>query len=402
MKKEEYLQYISKGMLQTPAYVIDKAELGRHIRAIREIVGQDIGLCYAMKANPFITQAAAGWVDKIEVCSPGELAICRRMEIPAENIVFSGVNKTGEDIREAMEYGVGVVTIESYKQFELLRKHCIENGCKVKVYLRLSDGFQFGLNREKLEKIISGRADYPCLDICGIHYFSGTQKKSIDLNAAELQMLRDYLEQLKEQYGFVPGYLEYGVGLYYPYYINEDFQALYDKLAELVRLIRTFRFPSQIALEMGRYFAASCGEYLTTVQDLKSVEQKNYCLVDGGIHQLNYYGQNMAMRTPVIDKIDALHQNEEDLTECMQEFQGKRKWTICGSLCTFADVLARNVEFETLHMGDILIFRNAGAYSLTEAPFLFLSRKMPGVYLHEEGKGLKKIRDSVASDGLVC
>ena len=402
MKREEYSEYIQGGTLKTPAYVIDAAELERHVRRIMEIVGEDIGLCYAMKANPFVTQIVNRWIDKVEVCSPGELAICKRTEIPPENIIFSGVNKTGEDILEAVEYGVGVITLESYKQFELVRKYCREQEYPGKIYLRLSDGFQFGLNKDMLEKIISHRMDYPYLNICGIHYFSGTQKKNIESNIEELQMLRDYLEQLKKQYDFTPAHLEYGVGLYHPYYINEDFMSRYDGLTELVQLIRALSFPCKVVFEMGRFFAASCGDYLTEVQDLKSVNQKNYCLVDGGIHHLNYYGQNMAMRTPVIHKLDVLCQQEEVFSECAQEVQGSSKWAICGSLCTFADVLARNVEFETLRIGDILIFKNAGAYSMTEAPFLFLSRKMPGVYLFEKDKGIKKIRDFIASDKFVC
>lgn len=401
MKKEEYSKYFKNGELLTPAYVLDCTELERHVRKIQEIVGQKIGLCYAMKANPFVTKIVNQWIDRVEVCSPGELAICRRMGIMPDDIVFSGVNKTEEDIREAVEYGVGVITIESYKHFELVKKCCEKTGRAVNIFLRLSDGCQFGMAKDKLEQIVAGRADYKYLNICGIHYFSGTQKKNIELNVKELQMLADYLEQLKGQYDFKPDVLEYGAGLYYPYYTNEDFDSRYDGLTEMARHIEAFHFTCKIVLELGRFFTASCGDYLTSVQDLKSVDDKNYCLVDGGIHHLNYYGQNMAMRTPIIDKLDDFGQNEDNYTEFVEDFQAKSKWNICGSLCTFADVLARNVEFEKLRMGDVLIFRNAGAYSLTEAPNLFLSRKMPRIYLYDKSKQLKKIRDTVATDEFI-
>lgn len=402
MRKEDYTGYIKDRVLETPAYVIDLAELERHVCRIREIAGQDIGLCYAMKANPFITRHMDRLVDKVEVCSPGELEICKRMEIPPEDVVFSGVNKTADDIREAVAYGAGVITAESCRHFELVRRYCEDNACTTDVFLRLSDGYQFGMNKDVLERIIAKRAEYPYLHICGIHYFSGTQKKSIDANLSELEMLREYLEHLREKYGFEPEYLEYGAGMYHPYYRNEDFEARYDGFEKLVESIRRLSFPGQVVLEMGRFFAASCGDYLTEVQDLKSVEQKNYCLVDGGIHHLNYFGQNMAMRTPVIEKMDGMEDTDAgSFLKFEEEFAKDCKWTICGSLCTFADILARNVEFEEIHTGDILIFKNAGAYSMTEAPFLFLSRKMPAVYLCGKNRELTKLRDFIASDMFV-
>lgn len=401
MKKEEYSKHFKNKELLTPAYVLDCTELERHIRKIQEIVGRKIGLCYAMKANPFVTKIINQWIDRIEVCSPGELAVCRRMAIMPEDIVFSGVNKTEEDVREAVEYGVGVITIESYKHFELVKKHCEKKERTVNIFLRLSDGCQFGMAKDKLEQLVADRANYKYLKICGIHYFSGTQKKNIELNIKELQMLSDYLGELKVRYDFEPDVLEYGAGLYYPYYTNEDVNCQYKGLIELTRHIDTIHFPCKVVLELGRFLTALCGDYLTTVQDLKAVGDKKYCLVDGGIHQLNYYGQNMAMRTPVIDQINDVGQNEEDYAEFGEEFQGKSKWNICGSLCTFADVLAKNVEFEKLHTGDILIFRNAGAYSLTEAPYLFLSRKMPRIYLYDKSNGLKKIRDAINTDEFI-
>ncbi len=389
MEREKYLAYMENGALTTPSYVLDCDVLMRHVHRIREIAGARVGLCYAMKANPFLARLMSDSLGRVEVCSPGELAVCRRMEVAPRDIIYSGVNKTEANIAEALEYNVGVVTVESRRQYELLQKCCEERKHTVDVYVRLSDGYQFGLNREELEHIVSHRQDERFLRICGLHYFSGTQKKGVDKNAAELTSLRDYLEELAEKYRFEPAQLEYGPGMYYPYYTNEDFDGRYRGLEELVQRIDEIDFPCEVTLEMGRFFAAPSGDYLTAVQDLKSVDDRNYCIVDGGIHQLNYYGQNMAMRTPLIDRIGGNGDGE------------RKKWNICGSLCTFADVLARNVEFAELHLNDVLIFRNAGAYSLTEAPNLFLSREMPAIYMYREGE-LRRVRDTVASDLLVC
>ena len=70
----------------------------------------------------------------------------------------------------------------------------------------------------------------------------------------------------------------------------------------------------------------------------------------------------------------------------------KNAYTICGSLCTTSDILARGVQLPTLHIGDKLVFEKTGAYSVTEGLALFLSRELPAVYL-QEGDRLTLVRD---------
>ena len=76
------------------------------------------------------------------------------------------------------------------------------------------------------------------------------------------------------------------------------------------------------------------------------------------------------------------------------------QWTLCGSLCTTADVLARNAEFSGLKIGDILVFHRTGAYSVMEGMAVFLSREMPEVHLYSEAKGLRRVRAMILTDGM--
>ena len=77
----------------TPTYIFDIDELTERINKIKQILGENIALCYAMKANPFLVDAMKTLVSKYEVCSPGEFAICERENIDMKSIVLSGVNK---------------------------------------------------------------------------------------------------------------------------------------------------------------------------------------------------------------------------------------------------------------------------------------------------------------------
>ena len=163
----------------TPTYVFDVEQAKKRARAFRGIIGQAADLCYAMKANPFLVRAMAEEVNRIEVCSMGEFRICKQKEIPAEKLLISGVMKDRDDLWEILEtYGNRChYTIESLNQYAILNEWARSSGKKVPVYLRLTSGNQFGMDEETLTNIVELEQDKDLLEICGIHYFSGTQKK---------------------------------------------------------------------------------------------------------------------------------------------------------------------------------------------------------------------------------
>ena len=128
-------------------------------------------------------------------------------------------------------------------------------------------------------------------------------------------------------------------------------------------------FRAKITLELGRSMAACCGSYYTHVVDKKCNKGQNYLLVDGGMHQIVYFGQYMGMKHPM-------------LTLCGKETAPiADSWNICGSLCSMNDILAKSVPLPEVAVGDTLCFHNAGAYCMTEGIALFLSRELPAVYL---------------------
>ncbi|MGN0378879.1 MAG: hypothetical protein ACI4EU_04770, partial [Butyrivibrio sp.] len=140
---------------------------------------------------------------------------------------------------------------------------------------------------------------------------------------------------------------------------------------------------SKITIEMGRYLTSDCGYYVTGVADIKENDGINYCIVDGGIHQLNYYGQLMGMKKPHLEVI-AAERSSLDM-----------KWNVCGSLCTTGDVIVKEAALGSLNVGDLLVFKDCGAYSVTEGMSLFLSRSLPGIIFYSEKYGARQVRDSV-------
>ncbi len=390
---------------QTPFYIFDTDALSEQVKRIRDALGGRGEICYAMKANPFIIAELLDKVDSFEVCSPGEFHICERAGIPMEKIVMSGVYKNPRDIEYAVKkYGQkGIYTAESYTQWEILRDCAQEFGAALNVLLRLGVGSQFGMDESDTRRIVSEREKTGCLHIEGIQLFSGTQKKAAGKYKREFSMLTDFIEELEREYGFHPSRLEYGPGLPICYFDEEE-NAEDRMLFALTEQLEALKFDGKIVLEMGRFIAASCGSYVTSVVDTKCSKGQSYCIVDGGIHHMNYYGQMMAMKKPPVihwkmngGAVKKENRWKERRAETADQ---AAKWTVCGSLCTMNDILVKQYPFEGLSQGDRLIFERVGAYSVTEGIALLLSRPLPQVFLYSERDGFRFVRGTVATDTL--
>lgn len=77
----------------TPCYVISGDDFARRANAVKEAFGENTGLCYSIKANPFLLKYLPDAFSYIEVCSPGELSICEELSVPMSKVIFSGVTK---------------------------------------------------------------------------------------------------------------------------------------------------------------------------------------------------------------------------------------------------------------------------------------------------------------------
>ncbi|MDO4475576.1 MAG: alanine racemase [Lachnospiraceae bacterium] len=361
----------------TPLYLFDIRELEKTVEGFRAALGSGVGLCFAVKANPFVLPEMAQLTDRIEVCSMGEYRICRKCGIEPEKLLISGVLKKEADLREIFRECGGrcCYTAESKRQYELLAKLSREAAETVRVFPRLSNGSQFGMDRREIEEILTDAGERQNLKIQGLHYFTGTQKKKIDKIEKELAMLDQLLLEWKEAHGFVPEELEYGPGLWVDYFGNgkEDPQIQREQLGELVA---GMCFDGTVVLEMGRALAAYCGSYLTSVLDMKSTGDRHYAIVDGGLHQLSYDGQIRGMYVP---KMQVLRRGQDALGHEARDAQTQQEWTVCGSLCTTNDVLVQQMKTPELAVGDVLVFEQTGAYSVMEGMAVFLSHELPAV-----------------------
>ena len=377
------------------SFVFDADEVCARAEEIKKIMnenlpsGTQINLCFSIKANPFLIPVLSDYVDYFEVCSPGELSICMAEKVSGSKIIYSGVHKDDWDILEAVKYGAAVLTAESIRHYELEKEAANKCNKEVSVILRLSSQSQFGMSKEDIEYIIEDAIKNPSnVKIDGIHYFAGTQREKLKHQRKEMQMLEEFVKGLRDKYGIKLEWLEYGPGLSYHYFEGEDMTDTLAPLKELAEDLQGLAKWSSLTVEMGRFLASSCGTYLTKIYDIKTSFDNNWCILGGGINHVNYLGQMMGLKIPVIKFLSSDQRNDND--------EEKGAYTLCGSLCTTNDVLVRDIKMNKPQIGDILAFENIGAYSVTEGINLFLSRTMPKVAIYSCGK-TEVIRDRIES-----
>lgn len=377
----------------TPAFVFDFDEVNKRAIAIKNIMNEGatspIKLCFSIKANPFLIPALINTVDYFEVCSPGELAICKDYHVPSGKIIYSGVHKEIEDIREAVCYepdyrggflSVAFITAESLRHFEMINRVASTEQVNVKLLPRLSSKNQFGMSEQDIETIISTCKNNIWVSIEGLHYFAGTQRTKLKHQKEELGELKNLLLELRSKYKLPLSHFEYGPGLSYPYFYGDDFSDTLSPIKELSPDLWDFSKYSDLTVEMGRFLASSCGTYLTSVCDIKSSYDHNWCILDGGINHVNYIGQMMGLKCP---KCKILKASSEEIVSFEDEvaykaaLESNKKWTMCGSLCSVNDILVRDFPGGQLEIGDVIALENIGAYSVTEGIYLFLSRDLP-------------------------
>jgi diaminopimelate decarboxylase len=373
---------------KTPLYVFDGDVFARRIAQVKAAFGDKVRLCYSMKANPFLLKVLPPELSMLEVCSPGELTVCENAGADLRRIVFSGVNKTRECVERAMDDQVGVFTAESPLHVEHIEAAAAQRGITVPVLMRLTSDNQFGMDEDVILDIASRRAEkYPHCQFVGLHYFSGTLKKRPTLVGRELDKMDALAQRLLTETGLRLTQMEYGPGLWIDYFGEDPDQAEEELLQQVAPLIQAMGEKYQLTVEMGRFYSAPCGTYLTTVMDTKTNCGYHYAIVDGGLHQMNYDGQMKGTQVPDI--------------RCLTGGDGpKEDWCICGSLCTPNDVLVRRVSMPEPRLGDILAFGRTGAYSINEGFAFLLSRDLPAVVLYGKKTGAHVAREHLRLDPL--
>lgn len=344
----------------TPTYVYSRAHIEAQYRAYADaLAGMPHLVCFAVKANSnlgvlnVLARLGAGF----DIVSRGELERVLAAGGEPGKIVFSGVGKTRDDMRRALEVGVHCFNVESVDELERLQLVAAELGKTASISLRvnpdvdagthpyISTGLKenkFGIDIEQAPAVYARAAELANLRIVGVDCHIGSQLTSLPPFLDALERLLALVDLLAAQ-GIQIQHLDLGGGLGVQYRDEQPPLA-----GDYIAAVRERLKGRELALvfEPGRSIVANAGVLLTRVEYLKHTAHKDFAIVDAAMNDL--------IRP-------ALYQAWMDVTPVQPRDGQARHYDLVGPICETGDFLAKGREL-VLAEGDLLAVRSAGAY----------------------------------------
>ena len=344
----------------TPTYVYSRAHIEAQYRAYADALeGMPHLVCFAVKANSnlgvlnVLARLGAGF----DIVSRGELERVLAAGGQPDRIVFSGVGKTRDDMRRALEVGVHCFNVESTDELERLQQVAAELGKKAPVSLRvnpdvdagthpyISTGLKenkFGIDIDNAEAVYSRAVELPNLEVVGVDCHIGSQLTSLPPFLDALDRLLALTDRLAAR-GIQIRHLDLGGGLGVRY--RDEQPPLAGDYIQAVRQ-RIEGRGLALVFEPGRSIVANAGVLLTRVEYLKHTAHKDFAIVDAAMNDLIRPALYQAWMNVI-----AVQPHEGDT----------RRYDIVGPICETGDFLAKDREL-ALAEGDLLAVCSAGAY----------------------------------------
>ncbi|MDH2245580.1 diaminopimelate decarboxylase [Pseudomonas sp. GD03855] len=344
----------------TPTYVYSRAHIEAQYRAYADALeGMPHLVCFAVKANSnlgvlnVLARLGAGF----DIVSRGELERVLAAGGQPDRIVFSGVGKTRDDMRRALEVGVHCFNVESTDELERLQQVAAELGKKAPVSLRvnpdvdagthpyISTGLKenkFGIDIDNAEAVYSRAVELPNLEVVGVDCHIGSQLTSLPPFLDALDRLLALTDRLAAR-GIQIRHLDLGGGLGVRY--RDEQPPLAGDYIQAVRQ-RIEGRGLALVFEPGRSIVANAGVLLTRVEYLKHTAHKDFAIVDAAMNDLIRPALYQAWMNVI-----AVQPHEGDT----------RRYDIVGPICETGDFLAKDRELALVE-GDLLAVCSAGAY----------------------------------------
>ncbi|MDQ5947216.1 MAG: diaminopimelate decarboxylase [Pseudomonadota bacterium] len=346
----------------TPCYVYSRAALEASLdEFLAELQGIDALVCYAVKANSnlgilnLFARRGAGF----DIVSGGELQRALAAGADPQKIVFSGVGKTADEMRLALNTGILCFNVESAPELDRLNEVAGSIGKKASISLRvnpnvdakthpyISTGLKenkFGVAYEDALALYRHAAALPNIAISGIDCHIGSQLLDPAPFAEALDKILLLVDQLAAE-GIQLHHIDLGGGLGIRY-SDETAPTVKSYLGPLLAKLAGRKL--KIVLEPGRRLVGNAGLLLTKVEYLKPGEVKNFAIVDAAMNDL---------ARPAL--YDAWH----DILPVAPHTGAEQSWEIVGPVCESGDFLGHGRSL-ALQPGDLLAIMSAGAYGM--------------------------------------
>jgi diaminopimelate decarboxylase len=349
----------------TPFYVYSAATLTRHYRLFTEALSPLPHLvCFAIKSlsNVAVLKLLGDLGAGMDVVSGGEYLRAKAAGVPGDRIVFSGVGKTREEMRLALQGGIRQFNLESEPEMRALSQVATELGVVAPVAVRVNPDVdakthekiatgkkenKFGIPIDRASAVYAEIARLPGLKVVGIDVHIGSQLTELEPFELAFQKVADLTRQLRAE-GHTITRLDLGGGLGIPYTRSNEAPPLPTDYGAMIK--RTLGdLDVEIEIEPGRLISGNSGLMVSGVIYVKNGEDRDFLILDAAMNDLvrpSMYGAH------------------HDIIPVVEAPAGSptQAYDIVGPVCETGDTFAKARDLPLLAEGDLVAFRSAGAY----------------------------------------
>lgn len=372
--------------IETPFYYYDCDLLRETLQAINKELKkyENFIVHYAIKANAnakvlnIIQQTGMG----ADCVSGGEIQRCLDCGFPADKIVYAGVGKSDWEINLGLDHNIFCFNVESVAELEVINELAARKGKTANVCFRINPDVgahthekittglaenKFGIAMQDMLPTILEANRMPNIHFIGLHFHIGSQLLEMtDFRhlCSRINEIQDGLEQenIKIKNINVGG----GLGIDYDNPDNHpipDFKSYFYTFTRYLKL----REGQKLHFELGRAVVGQMGSLITRTLYVKQGTAKQFAIVDAGMTDLIRPALYQAShKIENLSNDDALH-----------------AYDVVGPICESSDVFAKGIELNTVHRGDLIAMRSAGAYGEIMAS-QYNCRKLPVGYTSDE------------------
>lgn len=347
----------------TPFYCYSSGTFEHHFKVMQKAL-ENINplICFAVKSNSnlAIIKTLGNLGAGADVVSEGEIRRVLKAGISPEKIIFSGVGKTAEEMRFALETGIFQFNIESEPELILLNEVAKEIGRTAPVAIRVNPNVdaitnakittglktsKFGIDIDYAPKVIDLARNLENIHLQGLSVHIGSQITDLEPFKKSYQRLREFADEI----GGLE-YLDLGGGLGVPYELDKvpPHPDDYAKIVEAVFGDGKYK----LCFEPGRVIAANAGIMVSKVIYTKPTEERDFLIIDGAMNDLirpSYYSAH------------------HDIVPVIEDTNLTASYDIVGPVCETGDTFATQRKMPELKSGDLIAFRTAGAYGAVMA-----------------------------------
>ena len=380
----------------TPVYIYSGSKLKENLNGYLSSVREEDKVCYSVKSNSNIhlLELLADLGSGFDVVSGNELRKCLEAGAKPEDIVFSGVGKTEEELVLAIKENIFSINIESEEELDRIIKTAKDLEKKAQCMIRINPDIsseshpyiqtglktsKFGILREGIDSLVEKASKSELINLKGIASHVGSQIFNKELIFENLNLLTEIANNLIRQ-GHALSYIDLGGGLGISYQEEKELKPR-AVLEEVISKLEPLNL--NLLLEPGRSISGNTGVLLSKVEYLKKTSDLNFAVIDSGMNDLLRPSLYQAWHN--ISVVETINQKE-------------LSYEVVGPVCESGDTFGED-RILSLNEDSILAIHDAGAYGHVMSSNYNSRLRPPEILV--EGKEIKVIRRRETFDDLL-